>query len=94
MLVLFVCLSIPILIFILVYNYRRNAAAMVSTLDEAVASTSQVSIESAENFIHPVGETLRLVAGFAGVNPNYFRTEASAELLYRALTSAKQIDAA
>jgi adenylate cyclase len=94
MLVLFVCLSIPILIFILVYNYQRNAAAMVSTLDEAVASTSQVSIESAENFIHPVGETLRLLAGFAGADPNYFRTEASAELLYRALTSAKQIDAA
>jgi adenylate cyclase len=94
MLVLFVCLSIPILIFILVYNYQRNAAAMVSTLDGAVTSTGQVSIESAENFIHPVGETLRLLAGFAGADPSYFRTEASADLLYRALTSAKQIDAA
>jgi adenylate cyclase len=59
-----------------------------------VTSTGQVSIESAENFIHPVGETLRLLAGFAGADPSYFRTEASADLLYRALTSAKQIDAA
>ncbi len=45
MLVLFVCLSIPILIFILLYNYQRNAAVIVSTLDQAVANTSQVSIE-------------------------------------------------
>ena len=40
MLVLFVCFSIPILIFILVYNYQRNVAAMVSTLDKAVATTT------------------------------------------------------
>ncbi len=94
MLVLFVCLSIPILIFILLYNYQRNAAVIVSTLDQAVANTSQVSIESAENLIYPVGETLRLLAGIAGVDPAYFRTDESAELLYRALTSAEQIDAA
>ena len=40
-----------------------------------------------------MGQTLRLLAGIAGADPNYFRNEASAELLYRALTSAEQVDA-
>ncbi len=37
--ILFVCLSIPILIFILLYNYRTNSAAIVATLHEQVAKT-------------------------------------------------------
>src|SRR6202035_2060439 len=37
---LFVGLSIPILIFILIYNYNRNSAGMVSILNDAVSQTS------------------------------------------------------
>jgi len=33
----FVCLSIPILIFILAYNYYRNSEVMLATLNEEVA---------------------------------------------------------
>ena len=60
--VLFVCLSIPILIFILLYNYHTNSVAIVSTLRETVAKTNQASIESTENLIQPVASTLRLLA--------------------------------
>jgi adenylate cyclase len=93
MAVLFVCLSIPVLIFIMLYNYQKNSAAIVVTLDQAVAKTMQVSIESAEDLINPVAGTLRLLAGMAGADQAFFRTEESADLLYRALTSADQIDA-
>ncbi len=92
--ILFVCLSIPILIFILIYNYRQNSEAISATLDQSVAKTIESSIESAGNFVRPVGGTLQLLAGFAAVDPAYFRTEASADLLYRAVISAEQIDAA
>jgi class 3 adenylate cyclase/ABC-type nitrate/sulfonate/bicarbonate transport system substrate-binding protein len=92
--VLFVGLSIPILIFILLYNYHRNSAAIVSMLHEEVAKTQQSSIENAENLIRPVASTLKLLAGMAAADPAFFRTEQSQELLYRALTSAPQIDAA
>ena len=34
---LFVLLSIPVLIFILAYNYRQNAAAINATLNDVVA---------------------------------------------------------
>ena len=94
MAVLFVCLSIPILIFILLYNYHRNSAAIVSLLHEEVAKTQQSSIENADNLIRPVASTLKLLAGTAAADPAFFRTEKSRELLYRALTSAPQIDAA
>ncbi len=90
---LFVCLSIPILIFILLYNYHKNSEAIASTLEQSVNKTIQSNIESAGNFIHPVGGMLRLLAGIAAVDPAYFRTEASADLLYRALISGEQVDA-
>jgi hypothetical protein len=44
----FVCLSIPILIFILVYNYYRNSETIIATLHADVAKTRQVSIENVE----------------------------------------------
>jgi adenylate cyclase len=92
--VLFVLLSIPVLIFILAYNYRQNAAAINATLNDVVTKTKQVSIEDAENLINPVAATLRLLAAAAAEDPEEFRSEASRDMLYQALTSAPQIDAA
>ncbi len=89
----FVCLSIPILIFILLYNHHRTSAAILSNLREQVATTRLASIENAQNLINPVASTLRLLAEVAASDPDVFRTERSRELLYRALTSAEQIDA-
>jgi class 3 adenylate cyclase/ABC-type nitrate/sulfonate/bicarbonate transport system substrate-binding protein len=89
----FVCLSIPILIFILLYNYQRTSAAIVSTLTEDVAKANQASIENTQILLQPVAGTLRLLAAMAAADPAFFRTDASADLLYRALTSAEQIDA-
>jgi hypothetical protein len=90
---LFVCLSIPILLFILAYNYYMQSAAIMSTLRADVAKTKQASIENSENLIRPVESTLRLLAESAGSNATFFKTEQSRELLFRALTSAAQIDA-
>jgi adenylate cyclase len=90
---LFVLLSIPVLIFILVYNYERNSAAINTTLDDVVTKTKRASIEDAENLIDPVAATLELIASFAAEDPDLFRKEPSRELLYQALTSARQIDA-
>src|SRR5689334_22560366 len=90
---LFVLLSIPVLIFILVYNYERNSAAINATLNDVVAKTKQASIEDAKNLIDPVATTLGLIAALAAEDPQFFRKEDSRELLYQALTSGRQIDA-
>ena len=92
--ILFVCLSVPILVFILLYNYHTNSVAMVATLHADVAKTNQASIERTENLIQPVASTLRLLAAAAAADPAFFRTEQSRDFLYRALTAAPQIDAA
>ena len=91
---LFVLLSIPVLIFILVYNYRQNAAAINATLNDVVGKTKLASIEDAENLINPVAATLTLLAAVAAEDTETFRKEESRDLLYHALTSARQIDAA
>jgi class 3 adenylate cyclase/ABC-type nitrate/sulfonate/bicarbonate transport system substrate-binding protein len=90
---LFIGLSIPILIFILIYNYNKNAAGMVSILNEAVAQTSQAGVERTQDLIENTESPLRFLAELASADPGYFRTEQSRDLLYRALTSAAHIDA-
>jgi class 3 adenylate cyclase/ABC-type nitrate/sulfonate/bicarbonate transport system substrate-binding protein len=91
---LFVGLSIPVLIFILIYNYNKNSAGIVSILHEAVAQTSQAGVERTQDMIESTESPLRFLAELAAADPAYFRTEQSRDLLYRALTSATHIDAA
>jgi adenylate cyclase len=90
----FVCLSIPILVFILLYNYHRNSETIIATLHEDVAKTSRASIENVEAMIGGVAATLRLLAEVTAANPNFFRTDGSNDVLFRALTTADEIDAA
>jgi class 3 adenylate cyclase/ABC-type nitrate/sulfonate/bicarbonate transport system substrate-binding protein len=91
---LFVLLSIPVLIFILLYNYHQNSAAIKARLQDEVSKTKQISLDEAENLINPVTAALSLLASIAADNPETFRNEESRELLYQVLTSARQIDAA
>jgi class 3 adenylate cyclase/ABC-type nitrate/sulfonate/bicarbonate transport system substrate-binding protein len=91
---LFIGLSIPVLIFILIYNYNKNSAGIVSILNEAVAQTSQAGVERTQELIENTESPLRFLAQLAAADPGYFRTEQSRDLLYRALTSAAHIDAA
>jgi ABC-type nitrate/sulfonate/bicarbonate transport system substrate-binding protein/HAMP domain-containing protein len=90
----FVCLSIPILIFILTYNHFRNSEVMIATLKNEVAKTRQASIENVEGMIQGVAGTVRLLAEVVAADPEFFRTDRSGEVLFRALTSAEEIDAA
>jgi adenylate cyclase len=90
----FVCLSIPILIFILAYTYYKTSQTIISTLHEEVARTRQISVESVENMIGSVSGTLRVLSQMAANDPGFFRTEASRNVLYRVVTSAAEIDAA
>jgi hypothetical protein len=90
---LFIGLSIPILIFILIYNYNKNSAGRVSILNDAVAQTSRAGVERTENLIDSTETPLRFLAEVAAADLEYFRTDRSNDLLYRALTSAAHIDA-
>lgn len=91
---LFVCLSIPVLVFILFYNYQRTSEAIIATLRDEVAKTRQTSIENTEGMIRGVAGTLNLLAQVAGADPDFFRNETSRDILHKAVTSAPQIDAA
>ena len=91
---LFVCLSIPILIFILAYNYYKTSQTIISTLHDEVAKTRQASIENIENIIHGVAGTLQVLSQVAASDPGFFRTENSRDVLHRAVASADEIDAA
>jgi adenylate cyclase len=93
MALVFVSLSIPVLIFILVYNYSQTSAVIIQTLHDEITKTRQATIDSAQNLIRPVAGTVRLLAEVAASDPSLFKTEPSRELLYRALISADQIDA-
>ena len=89
---LFICLTIPILFFILVYNYQHNSEAIIATLRDDVEKARQAAIENIETMIQNVAGTLRMVAEMAGDDPGFFRTEKSRDVLYQALASAPEID--
>lgn len=91
---LFVCLSIPILIFILIFNHQKNSESIVSILQEQIAKSRSGTIESIENLMRGVGGVLGLLAESAAAQPSFFRTEDSRDALYRVLTSSTQIDSA
>jgi class 3 adenylate cyclase/ABC-type nitrate/sulfonate/bicarbonate transport system substrate-binding protein len=91
---LFVCLSIPILIFILSYNHYRNSEAILENLQEQVRKSRHASVDSVETLMRSVSSMLGLLAEAASIRPTYFRTENSRDALYRVLTSSKLIDAA
>jgi adenylate cyclase len=90
----FVCLGLPILIFVLAYNDYRQSEVMMATLKDDVDKTRQASIENVENMIRGVAGTLRLLAELVAADPDFFRTDRSREVLFRVLTSAEEIDAA
>ena len=69
---LFIGLSIPILIFILIYNYNKNSAGMVSILNDAVAQTSRAGVERTANLIDSTETPLRLLAEVAADGSRLF----------------------
>lgn len=91
---LFVCLSIPILIFILGFNHQKNSETIVSMLQEQIEKSRFATIESIENLMRGVSGVLGLLSESVAAQPAFFRTEESRDALYRVLTSSSQIDAA
>jgi len=58
---LFIGLSIPILIFILIYNYTKNSTAIVATLSDAVIQTSQAGVERTQDLVESTEGPLRFL---------------------------------
>ena len=69
---LFIGVSIPVLIFILIYNYNKNSAGIVSILNEAVAQTSQAGVERTQDLIDNTESPLRFLAELAAADPGLF----------------------
>ena len=62
-------------------------------LQEDVAKARKASIENVETMFQGLAGMLRLLAEMVEADPDFFRTERSNEVLFRALTSAPEIDA-
>ena len=91
---LFILLSIPVLIFILMYNYTSNSDVMLAMLQEDVGKAKSASVENVDGMIQRVTGALRLLADIAALDPAFYRTEPSRNILYRVVASSPEIDAA
>ncbi|MBN9089089.1 MAG: hypothetical protein J0J01_19445 [Reyranella sp.] len=90
---LFVLLILPSLGLVIAFSYRENARNLHNLSNRFIDRARDEAIIMTTNFLEPVGATLRLVAGMAGAQPAFFRSEESRNVLYQALVSANQIDA-
>ena len=71
---LFALLSIPVLIFILVYNYQQNSGAINATLNDVVTKTKQASIEEAEKSHQSGRSDARAARGNRPTRPSWRRS--------------------
>jgi adenylate cyclase len=90
---IFVLLILPALGLVIAFSYHQNARNLRSLSDRFIDRARDEAITATTNFLAPVGATLRLVAEMAGTRPGFFRSKDSRNVLYKALTSADQIDA-
>jgi adenylate cyclase len=93
LLLLFAILSIPPLLFILVYGHQRNEAAIVATLDQDLQRTMDQSVHAVSDLVGTVGKLMAIVGDTVAADPAYYRTNESYGVIWRTLVAADQIDA-
>jgi adenylate cyclase len=86
-------LIVPIMVFVLVFGYQQHSAATYRLLEDRIARSQKNVIKSTESLIRPAQVAIEIVSEVAAAKPSFFKTEASRELLYQCLLSAKSIDA-
>src|SRR3954451_10945428 len=90
---IFALLVTPALGFVIAFSYYENLKNLHAVSDKFIDSARDNAVTMSHDLLDPVVATARVVAEIAGSNPDFFRTEQSRNVLYTALTSAKQIDA-
>lgn len=78
---------------VIAFSYYENARNLTGVAQRAIDRARDDASATVVNFFEPVAGTIRLVAEVATMNPDFFRTEDSRNILYEALISAPQIDA-
>ena len=51
-------LIVPVLVFILIFNYQRNSSAMLDILQEQIDRSQKRSIKATDDLIRPFAGTL------------------------------------
>lgn len=90
---LFAVLSLPPLLFVLIYGYQRNEAAIVESLNQQLQRRMRVSVEAVSQLVGDAGTMMAVVGDTVAANPAYFRTNASYQILWRSLVTTDQVDA-
>jgi hypothetical protein len=78
---LFIGLSVPVLVFIQVYNLNRNSAGIVSILNDAVAQTSRAGIDRTQELIEATEFVCRESSPSRYPKDFHFRTAHARELV-------------
>jgi adenylate cyclase len=90
---IFALLVIPALGCVIVFSYYENLKNLEAVSERFIDGARDNAVTMAHDLLDPVAATARVVAEVAGLNPAFFRTEQSRDVLFAALTSAPQIDA-
>ena len=86
-------LAVPALAFALTFGYLRNSHSNLIILDQSIKRAQNSSLDSIESFFAEASSVMRVVASAAALQPRFFKTEESKQMLYSSLIAVKQIDA-
>lgn len=93
MVIAFAVLSVLPLVLILAYGYRRNQAAITSSLDAQLARNTKRDINRVGELVDGVATAASIVGEAVSAEPALFHTDQSNGIIWRAVETAPQIDA-
>lgn len=93
MLLMFTAFSVIPLLCVLIYSYQQNERSALSNLELQIGRNMDEAVRASAALVDTVGQDIAIVAAAAGAHPDYFRSDSSNDLLWRALTAADQTDA-
>src|ERR1700722_5615661 len=89
----FALLILPALAIVIGFSFYENVTNLTALSNRFIDGASQDTRVLSENFLQPVAEAVRLMAGAEETTAGFFRSDKSLNFLYDALISAPQIDA-
>ena len=88
---LFLLLIVPLFSGLIFYSYQSNLALAKKEAAKSMERARDETMRNISGFIEPISDAVRSTAQLASVDPNFFRNEASGQILLRAIQNNRDI---
>lgn len=88
---LFLLLIVPLFSGLIFYTYQSNLALAKKEAARSMERARDETMKNLTGFVEPIADAVRSTAQLGSVDPNFFRNEASGQILMRAIQNNRDI---